>query len=127
MGSFAGFVPAPVKSIYMASKAYIYYFTCGLSYELENTSVKVCVAMPGPVTSNKKMTDRIHQDGTVSNILKLSPEEVAKHIVTRLLSGERLIIPGFLTKTMYIIGLILPYAAVIRISKNLFTNRKNQA
>lgn len=127
MGSFAGFVPAPVKSIYMASKAYIYYFTCGLSYELENTSVKVCVAMPGPVTSNKKMTDRIHQDGTVSNILKLSPEEVAKHIVTRLLSGERLIIPGFLTKTMYIIGLILPYAAVIRISKNLFTNRTNQA
>ncbi|MBK5194220.1 MAG: SDR family NAD(P)-dependent oxidoreductase, partial [Flavobacteriaceae bacterium] len=39
MGSFGGFLPAPHKSIYMASKAYIYYFSRGLISELENTNV----------------------------------------------------------------------------------------
>lgn len=124
MGSFAGFIPAAHKSIYMASKAYVYYFSCGLSYELENSSVKVSVAMPGPVTSNKKMIDRIHNDGTFSRLMKLNPDEVAKYIIPRLFSGEKVIIPGLVTRTVYILGLILPYAAILHIAKNVFAGKK---
>ena len=125
MGSFGGYIPAPHKSIYMASKAYIYYFSCGLSYELENSSVKVSVAMPGPVTSNKKMIERINNDGTVSRLMKLDPEQVAKYIIPRMFSGEKVIIPGRVTQAVYILGLMLPYGAVLYFMKKVFTDKKN--
>lgn len=124
MGSFGGFIPAPLKSIYMASKAYIYYFSCGLSYELENSTVKVSVAMPGPVSSNKKIIDRINNGGAVSRLMKLNPDEVAEYIISRMFSGEKVIIPGRITQAVYILGLILPYGAVLYFMKKIFTGNK---
>ena len=123
MGSFGGFLPAPHKSIYLATKAYVYYFSCGLSHELKNTSVKVSVAMPGPVASNRKIIERIQKNGRAAGLMKLNPEKVAKCIVPRLLSGERVIIPGWMTRTVYLLGLVLPYGAVLHLAKNLFTSK----
>jgi len=124
MGSFGGYVPTPYKSIYMASKAYIYYFSFGLSQELENSSVKVSVAMPGSVPSNKKMTDRIKQDGATSRLMAISPNEVAKYIVPRLFLGEKVIIPGRVTRALFLLGLILPYGLVLYFMKNTFMGKK---
>lgn len=124
MGSFGAYVPTPFKSVYMASKAYIYYFSCGLSSELENTSVKVSVAMPGSVPSNKKMIERIKQDGTISRLMILNPDEVAKYIIPRLFLGEKVIIPGKVTRALYLLGLILPYGIVLHFMKNVFLNKK---
>lgn len=124
MGSFGAFVPTPHKSIYMASKAYIYYFSCGLSAELKNSSVKVCIAMPGSVRSNKKMIDRIKSDGAMSNFMALTPGEVAKYVVPRLFSGEKVIIPGMVTKAVYFLGLALPYALILYFMKNMFSGKK---
>lgn len=124
MGSFGAYVPTPFKSVYMASKAYIYYFSCGLSSELENSSVKVSVAMPGSVPSNKKMIERIRGDGIISRCMVLSPDEVAKYVVPRLFLGEKVIIPGWVTRTVYLLGLILPYGIVLHFMKNIFQGKK---
>ena len=124
MGSFGAFVPTPHKSIYMASKAYIYYLSCGLSAELENSSVKVCVAMPGPVASNKNLIDRIKTHGTVTRSMALKPDEVARYIVPRLFSGERVIIPGIVTKALYLFALTLPYGFVLYLMKRIFSGKK---
>lgn len=124
MGSFGAYVPTPFKSVYMASKAYVYYFTFGLSRELENSSIKVSVAMPGSVPSNKKMIERINQLGTISRLMVLSPDEVAKYIVPRLFLGEKVIIPGKITRGLYILGLILPYGIVLHFMKNVFLSKK---
>jgi short-subunit dehydrogenase len=124
MGSFGAFVPAPYKSIYMASKAYIYYFSSGLRSELENSAVKVSVAMPGSVPSNKKMKERIREAGILSRYMVLSPCEVAKYIIARLFSGEKVIIPGKVTQAVYLLGLILPYGAVLYFMKKIFTAKK---
>ncbi len=124
MGSLGAYVPTPYKSIYMASKAFIYYFSAGLSSELEHSSVKVCVAMPGSVPSNKKMVERIKQDGTLSGLMSLSPAEVANYIIPRLLSGKKVIIPGRVTYALYLLGLILPYGAVLYFMKKIFMGKK---
>lgn len=123
MGSFGGFIPAPHKSIYMASKAYIYYFSCGLGFELENSSVKVSVAMPGPVKSNQKMIERIQNNGAISKSMALTPNEVAKYIIPRLLLGEKIIIPGRMTRLTYLLGLILPYGIVLHFMKKVFLDK----
>jgi hypothetical protein len=124
MGSLGGFVPTPYKSIYIASKAYIYYFSSGLSSELENSSVKVCVAMPGSVASNEKMIERINASGPISRSMALGPGEVAKYIIPRLFSGEKVIIPGRVTQALYLLGLILPYFAVMYFMKKIFMGKK---
>lgn len=123
MGSFGAYVPTPFKSVYMASKAYVYYFSCGLSSELENTSVKVSVAMPGSVPTNKKMIERISKAGTISRLMVLNPDEVAKYIVPRLFSGEKVIIPGKVTQAVYLLGLILPYGIVKYFMKKVFLSK----
>lgn len=120
MGSFGGYVPAPNKSIYMASKAYIYYFSCGLRIELEKSSVKVCVALPGPVNSNQKMIKRIKDDGALSRTMSLHPNEVAKYIIPRFLRGESIIIPGKMTQAVFTFGLILPYGITLYFLRRIF-------
>ncbi|MFA5327067.1 MAG: SDR family NAD(P)-dependent oxidoreductase [Prolixibacteraceae bacterium] len=120
MGSLGGYAPAPSKSVYMASKAYIYYFSRGLSFELENSSIKVSVAMPGPVKSNQKMINRILNDGSISRYIALNPEEVAKYIVPRFLRGKKIIIPGKMARTVFALGLILPYGITLYSLKKTF-------
>jgi len=124
MGSFGAFVPTPYKSIYIASKAYIYYFSSGLSSELENSSVKVCVAMPGAVASNEKMIERIRTTGAIARSMALRPVDVAKYIIPRLFSGEKVIIPGRITHAIYLMGLFLPYIAVMYFMKKVFAGKK---
>ncbi len=120
MGSLGGYAPAPSKSIYMASKAYIYYFSRGLSFELENSSINVSVAMPGPVKSNKKMINRILNDGYISRYIALNPEEVAKYIIPRFLRGKKIIIPGLMARTVFALGFILPYGITLYSLKKTF-------
>jgi uncharacterized protein len=124
IGSLGGFSPAPYKSIYIATKAYILFFSYGLSAELENSSVKVCAAVPGAVPSNQKMIDRIKGSGRIGRLMALSPDKVAKYIIPRLFLGQKVIIPGVITRALYWLGFVLPHGIVLHIMKGLFLNKK---
>jgi len=124
IGSLGGFTPAPFKSIYSATKAYILFFSYGLSAELERSSVRVCAAMPGAVPSNRKMIERISGSGKIGRLMALSPDEVAKYIIPRLFHGQKVIIPGMITRAVYLLGFVLPHGFVLYLMKSLFIAKK---
>jgi uncharacterized protein len=120
MGSFSGFVPMPYKSIYSASKAYIYHFSLSVREELHGTGVSVSVAMPGPVKTNRKVCERIAAVGKGAIISSLEADEAAREIITQMFRRRRLIVPGKSYKMLYGIESFLPYGLIMRMTRNAF-------
>ena len=103
-----GFYIIPGKTVYSASKAYIYYFSRSLRLELKPHRVYVSVLCPGGTDSNAK-TIAINQE--LKGFAKwsiLQPERVAKEAIDKMLKGKPRIIPGFINKLSYHIGRTVP-------------------
>lgn len=120
IGSFSGLVPMPYKSIYSASKAYIYHFSISVREELHGTGVSVSVAMPGPVKTNRKVCERIAAGGKGAVISSLEADEAAREIIKQMFKRRRLIVPGKFYKMLHTIELFLPYGLIMRMTRNAF-------
>jgi len=108
VGSIASFYPVPYKSIYAASKSFVYSFSMALKEELKSTSIKVSVLCPGPVTTNEEVIARIKAQGRLGKLIKMTPDEVAKIAVRGLLNGKIIIIPGLLNRFSLFVMKSLP-------------------
>ena len=100
-GSMGGFFIIPGKTVYSASKAYIYFFSRSLRLELKQHNVIVSVLCPGGTDSNEN-TIAINKE--LKGIAKrsiLMPEHVAKEAIDKMLKGKARIIPGTINKIYY--------------------------
>lgn len=102
IASLASFGPMPFKTIYPASKAFVYSFSRGLYTELKGTGVNVSVAHPGGMATNELVSQRINQHHPIIRSTILSPEKTARICVQQLLKKDSLIIPGFMNKLSYL-------------------------
>jgi short-subunit dehydrogenase len=107
-GSMGGFYMIPGKTVYSASKAYIYYFSRSLRLELKQHNVIVSVLCPGGTDSNEKQI-AIHKElkGLARRSI-LMPEHVAKEAINQMLKGKARIIPGFINKISYHMSRLVP-------------------
>lgn len=106
--SMGGFYMIPGKTVYSASKAYIYFFSRSLRLELKKHNVIVSVLCPGGTDSNEK-TIAINKE--LKGIAKrsiLMPEDVAKEAIDEMLKGKARIIPGFINKLSYHVSRLVP-------------------
>lgn len=108
VASMASFGPLAFKTVYPASKAFIYSFSRGLTEELKGSSVFLSVIHPGPMMTNKDVTERIKTQGFIGQMGLLPPEKVAKIAINRLLVKDSLVIPGTLNKVNWIVMKITP-------------------
>ncbi len=108
VSSIAGFGPVPFKTVYAASKGYIYSFSRGLKEELRNTPIKVSVIHPGPIMTNPEAIERILRQGFFGKIALLPIDKVAKIAISSLLNGKSFIIPGFFNKLSFFLVRIIP-------------------
>ena len=97
VSSLAGLSPIPFKTVYPASKAFIYSLSRSLNEELKNTSVSVSVVNPGPMKTNGNTTDRINKQGFFTKITLKKPEDVARYSIKKMKKGKSLIITNFLS------------------------------
>ena len=107
-GSMGGFYMIPGKTVYAASKAYVYFFSRSLRLELKPHGVLVSVLCPGGTDSNEN-TIAINKE--LKGIAKrsiLMPEHVAKEAIDRMLQGKARIIPGFINKLSYHLSRLVP-------------------
>jgi uncharacterized protein len=119
IASMASFSPMPYKTIYPASKAFVYSFSRGLGAELTGTGVSVSVAHPGGMKTNADVSSRIDNHNRLIRATTLSPERVAQICIRRLLKGRKLIIPGFMNKVSWLLLKIAPLwlrLAIMKIS-----------
>jgi uncharacterized protein len=114
ISSLAAFSPMPFKTVYPASKAFIYSFSMGLNTELKGTGVSVSVAHPGGMKTNREVSLRIERHSRwVVQFTTLSPQKVAQICIRKLLKRRRLIIPGFFNKITWLLLRTVPRAILL--------------
>lgn len=109
VASIASFGPFPYKTVYPASKAFVYSFSRGLSNELKNTSISVSVAHPGAMATNIDVCQRINSHSGILKSSVLCPDEVARICIKCLFKNQRCIIPGFMNKLTWLALKLFPF------------------
>ncbi|SMC80338.1 SDR family NAD(P)-dependent oxidoreductase [Moheibacter sediminis] len=108
ISSLAAFVPMPFKTIYPASKAFVYSFSRGLQTELKKTHVHVAVAHPGGMPTNPDVAKRIGSHKGLVRLSILSPEKTAEICMEKLMKKEAIIIPGKINQLSSVLQRIIP-------------------
>ena len=94
ISSLAAFAPMPFKTVYPASKAFVYSFSRGLKSELENSNIHVAVAHPGPMPTNENVAKRVKALTGMVKYSVLTAEETAEICLEKLFQKKAVIIPG---------------------------------
>lgn len=110
VSSMASFSPFAYKTVYPASKAFIYSFSRGLHEELKGTNVFVSVIHPGPVKTNPDIIARIEKQGVFGKLGQVSPKKLARIAIRQLFLKDSLILPGVANKINWLFMALLPNA-----------------
>lgn len=125
VSSIGSYMPTPYKSVYLASKAYINYFSKSLEAEFKGSTVKVCILAPGGVITNHKVRNRIENAGWVGRKTSLYPEEVAIRCINEMLKGRHVVIPGILISLLFGVSRLLPAGVVHSVTRRIFSNKSS--
>ncbi|WP_234735240.1 SDR family NAD(P)-dependent oxidoreductase [Tellurirhabdus bombi] len=125
VSSMAAFSPLPYKTVYPASKAFIYSFSLGLRAELSHRGVQVSVLHPGPMPTSTENLDRLRKHGWLGQISTVPTETIAQIALQQVARGKRVIIPGWANKVAYWATRWIPWS--IREPLMLFMIRREVA
>ncbi len=103
VASLAAFFPGPLFGAYYASKSYVLRLTQAAQEELrrEKSNVKISVLCPGPVHTEFSDVAKVSfGSGTekLGKYLILESENVSKYAISKMFSGKKVIIPGFVMR-----------------------------
>lgn len=126
VSSTSGLTIVPFKTLYSASKAFIYSFTRALRVELKDSSISVSVLCPGPVPTNEEVRNRIKSHGGMGAMFTMEPDQLARIAVSNMLAGKAAIIPGFWNKTVLMVGGLLPKGVQVYLMNRHFDNVRKQ-
>ena len=122
IASMASFGPMPYKTVYPASKAFVYSFSRGLGAEMKGTGVSVSVAHPGGMKTNAEVTKRIEKHSKLIQSTTLAVEKVARICIEKTLKHDELIIPGFMNKLSWVVLKLIPVWLRLIIMRNSLQN-----
>jgi uncharacterized protein len=120
ISSLGCYIPAAYKSVYLASKSYIYFFTRALESEYKGSGIKTCVFLPGPVSTNEKVLKRVAGAGWMAKRSIIEPEEVASMGIKAMFGGKKALIPGRFNRVIFSFGQILPEGLIMAILRRTF-------
>jgi Short-chain dehydrogenases of various substrate specificities len=108
VGSVAAYSPIGYKTVYPASKAFIYSFTRGLYQEFADTNVFFSVVNPGPMMTNADSSARLQQQGFFATMGLLTPEQVAAISIRQLFRRDGLIMLNWVNRLTWMVMKFLP-------------------
>ncbi|MFC2100283.1 SDR family NAD(P)-dependent oxidoreductase [Bacteroidota bacterium] len=120
VASMAAFCPMPYKSIYPASKAFVYSFSRSLREELKGSGIKVSVVNPGPILTNPDVVIRILKQGILGRMSLLSASRISNIALNSMIKGKGVIIPGLFNKFNLFLIRILPHQIRMMILTSVF-------
>ncbi|HRZ42229.1 MAG TPA: SDR family NAD(P)-dependent oxidoreductase [Bacteroidales bacterium] len=124
LGSMASFFPLPWKTVYAASKAFVFAYSAALREELRTKGISVTVVCPGAVTTSENVRARIEASGRMGMMTALSPGRVAKKSVEGMLRKRKMVLPGISPKFSWYLGRRLPGIVRKVIVKRLLSGKK---
>lgn len=110
VSSTIAFNPVAYKTFYPGSKAYVYFLSRGLNFELKGSGTHVSVLLAGPMKTNAFVTDSIEKQGWKAKFITLEPEAMAKAAIDGLLRNQHVIIPGWANKLSVFLSRLVPDA-----------------
>jgi short-subunit dehydrogenase len=119
VSSMAAFSPLPYKTVYPASKAFVYHFTRGLKAELRDTNIKVSVVNPGPIMTNPDVVARIQKQGALGRLALIPASAIARISVSELIRGKAVIIPGYLNRVNVMLMGLIPSGIKLAMSSRI--------
>lgn len=108
VGSTGSFVPFPYKTVYGATKSFIYSFTVALREELRGNKVNVSALCPGSVPTNPRIREGTEKAGWLWKISILQAEQVARIGLDSLEKNRRVTVPGPVNKFYKSLCFVLP-------------------
>lgn len=124
VGSLGAYTPVAYKSVYLATKSYVFFFTSALREEYKGKSLKFSVLMPGGVLTNDHVKERVEDAGVLSKMSVLSPECVARYTLDKMEKGKFTIMPGVMSKLIFSVSKLIPNGVLLAIMKKVFGNHK---
>lgn len=121
LGSLASFMPIPAKSLYAATKSFVYSFSHSLYFELKPHNIHVSCLCPGGTSTEGSIA--IDENNLSKSSFCQLPEEVAEEAVRGLFKKRFRIIPGWRNRFLYLMVQTLPEALKIWIIKSVFKKR----
>lgn len=121
VASSAAFFSGPFLSSYYASKAYVLKLSRAVAEELrrKKSSVSISVLCPGPVE-----TEFGEVSGSNLGKSALSADSVAKTALSGLMSGKKIIVPGFAMKCSRVLAKIVPESLSVRMLYKIQKSKK---
>lgn len=92
VASMAAIAPTAYKTVYPASKAYLYSLSMGLHAEYKKRGLHVSVVCPGAMATSPEICARIERQGFWGKLTLKSPERIARKCISGLLRGRREIV-----------------------------------
>ncbi len=113
IASSAAFQPLAGADVYAASKAFVLFFSEGLSFELVRNKVRVLAACPGPVATQffAKMNPKLQARQMDQ------PAAIVNQILRAFAKGKRVVIPGKFTVRLGALGArLMPRNVLLRLA-----------
>ncbi|MDF2454750.1 MAG: family NAD(P)-dependent oxidoreductase [Cytophagaceae bacterium] len=92
VSSMAAFFPIGFKTVYPASKSFVYSFSRGLNEELSGTNVFVSVVNPGPLKTSLEIAARIDKQGLFAKLGLIEPHTFAQKSMDKLFQKYAVIV-----------------------------------
>jgi len=108
ISSMAAFSPMPYKTVYPASKAFLYSFSRGLGAELRKMNIWITVAHPGTFVTSPELVERVSHHGFLFRITIMEPGEIAGICIRKMLKKKSLVIPGRMNRLSWLFLKITP-------------------
>lgn len=100
VASTAAFQPGPTMSVYFATKAFVLSFSEAIANELKGTGVTVTVLCPGPTSSGFKAAAALEESNLFKGNQIATSKEVAAFGYKKMMTGEIVVIHGFINNIM---------------------------
>ncbi len=120
LGSIASFYPMPYKTVYSATKIFVYSFSRALREELRPFNISISILCPGPVNTNPDLITKILLQGKIARWSALPPKRVAAIAIKRMLRKKFIIIPGILSKVSFYTEKIVPMSIKQKLTARIF-------
>ena len=118
VASTAAFQPTAYLATYGATKAFVLHWSLALNEELRGTGVRALAVCPGP-TATQFFQRAGMQEGTVSNALGQTSEEVVVEAWRAVERGRALVVTGWKNKVLAAVSSKLPKVLGARIGAKL--------
>ncbi len=116
VASTGSFVPGPLNAVYCATKAYVLSFSEALAEELQGTGVTVTALCPGQTLTEFQKRAKV-ENTRLFQFAPMQPAPVAEAGYRGLMSGKRLVIPGFTNQIIAFLPRLFPRRVVAQMSK----------